>query len=108
VDDFELDGTFDSVMRDRISRSRAFLLICSRGTAESTHVRHELEIQKVLAGERKPLAAVLSAAPADVAPDFFTANQVAADLAAPEGVTRHEWRSFLRRESHKIVALVWD
>src|SRR5271165_1246027 len=107
VDDFNLDGTFDSVMRERISRSRAFLLVSSPGVPESPHVRHELVIERSLSGRPKPQAAVLGVPPSRVAPDFFTPDDIAADITSVPGVTRREWRALLRRESHKIVARVW-
>lgn len=94
-------------MRDRIAESTGFLLVCTPGVLQSKYVRRELEIRHSLPGKDSPLAAVLSASPAEVAPDYFTADQVAADLAPPENVTRQEWRALLRRESHKIVARVW-
>jgi hypothetical protein len=107
LDDFEIDGTFDSVMQSRIASSRALLLVCTPSVATSPHVRHELAIARGLPHIR-PMAAVLSAAPASVAQEFFSSDDIAADLATPAGTTRKEWRRLLRRESHKIVARTWQ
>ena len=107
IDDFELDGSFDEVMRRRIAGSKALLLLCSPGVPASKHVQHELTIERGLLGRPKPLAAVLGSSPAELAPDLFAPTDVAADLQAPDGTTIRDWQNLLRRESHKIVARAW-
>ncbi len=107
IDDFALDGTFDLVMRDRISRSRALLLVCTLGVTTSRYVQRELQIHAEVESCDGPVAAVLSASPSAVAPDYFHGDEVAADLAPASGITHKQWKSAIARESHKIVARVW-
>lgn len=108
VEDFSLDGSFTDVMRRRIAGSRLLLLVCTPGVANSEHVQNELSIESKLASRRKPIAAILSMAPASAAPLLFSDTDVAADLQAPSGASRREWQHVLRREAHKIVASAWD
>lgn len=108
VEDFSLDGSFTDVMRRRIAGSRLLLLVCTPGVANSEHVQNELRIESKLTSRRKPIAAILSMAPASAAPLLFSDTDVAADLQAPSGASRREWQDVLRREAHKIVASAWD
>lgn len=104
TEDFTLGETFDAVMRERIGSSRAFLLVCSPGIVSSPYVRREIDIFRDLFPNRRPLAALLGGKPHEIFPEFFSAEEVIADLVPAIGATRTEMRAVLRRESHKLVA----
>jgi hypothetical protein len=108
LDDFALDGSFDTVMHDRISRSECILLVASPNVAGSRYVQRELEILRRMNPRPLPIAAVLGASIATAAPDLFGDDTIAADLDQPEGTSLQEWRAALQRESHKIVARAWN
>lgn len=107
IDDFELGGTFDQVMSDRIAHSTGFLLICSPRVRASKYVMRELELFHLLKPGRSPLAAVRGANPWTLLPELFSDQTVAADLTCDRAATLRDVRATLRRESHKIVARVW-
>jgi hypothetical protein len=107
IDDFELGGTFDAIMSDRIVQSRKFMLVCSPHCAASPFVRQEVSLFGRLKAGEKPLAATFRKKPGEAFPGFVSDRDVAADLDQPEGTTLREWRKALRRESHKVVAWVW-
>jgi hypothetical protein len=71
IDDFELGGTFDQVMSDRITHSTGFLLICSPQVRASKYVVRELELFQLLKPGRSPLAAVCGANPSTLLPELF-------------------------------------
>src|SRR5437868_11907027 len=48
IDDFELGGTFDEVMSDRIACSTRFLLVCSPNVWASGYVQREIELFRQL------------------------------------------------------------
>jgi hypothetical protein len=52
--------------------------------------------------------AVLGASPNQVAPGLFDPDIIAVDLEQPDDTGTRSWREALRRESHKIVAKVWE
>jgi hypothetical protein len=107
IDDFALEGTFDEILRDRIGRSRCFLLVATPNVRTSKYVPRELQILEELQPPIAKLAAVLGASVDAVAPGMFDPDVVAADLDQPGEPDIRTWRQALRRESHKIVAEVW-
>jgi hypothetical protein len=107
IDDFELGGTFDEVMSDRIACSARFLLVCSPNVWASRYVQREIELFRQLKPDQLAIAAILGARPSFLMPELFSDRIVAADLTRHEGATLREVRTVLRRESHKIVAQVW-
>ncbi|WP_262047303.1 toll/interleukin-1 receptor domain-containing protein [Bradyrhizobium sp. Bra78] len=107
IDDFELGGTFDQVMRDRIGHSTAFLLVCSPQVRASKYVMREIELFQLLKPAQPPLAAIRGASPSSILPELFSDQTVVADLTCYGDATLREVRATLRRESHKIVAQVW-
>lgn len=107
IDDFELGGTFDAVMSERILRSSRFLLVCSPNVRASRYVQREIELFRQLKPSQQAIPAILGARPSSLLPELFSDETVAADLTCHTDATLRDVRATLRRESHKIVAQVW-
>jgi hypothetical protein len=108
VEDLELDSTVSTAIRNKIESSARILVICSHAAGTRPYVVEELDIFRSAHPRTPPLGAYLDLQPSDAFPDVFAPGAIGADLHPRDGVTRREYRRQLERESHKIVASVWN
>jgi hypothetical protein len=108
-EDFELEETVQAAMRETVENCSFLLVVTSEAAAQSHHIRFELETFTALRREgERLLAAQLSVAPEKAFPEFFAPDALAANLTLAADMNVKDWRRQLLRESHKIVARVWN
>lgn len=106
VDDLELAGTVSQAIRDKIAASRQLLVLCTSSAPRRPYVREEIDVFRETHPGLTPIGAFVDLEPAEAFPDVFPRGAIGADLHPLERA--RDYRGQIERESHKIVAEVWD
>jgi hypothetical protein len=108
IEDLDLDSTVSTAIRNKIESSAQILVICSHAAGTRPYVVEEIDIFQGAHPQTPPLGAYLDLQPSEAFPNVFAPGAIGADLHPRDSVTRREYRRQLERESHKIVANVWN